>query len=128
MVQAVANTLWFSSSMHCPPFVSHVCGRLAGQCFLFAFPRSKVFSCQKLQNAINFWTDYQILCFRIYVFPILLLIFFSKYKKIEDIKSENIIQNENSIVEKKQQDLPFKYTEEKNILKNLTSFSIRRNF
>ena len=45
--------------------------------------------------------------------------FFSKYKKIQDIKSENIIQNENSIIEKKQQDLPFKYTEEKNLFEKI---------
>ena len=45
--------------------------------------------------------------------------FFSKYKKIQDIKSENIIQNENSIIEKKQQDLPFKYTEEKNLFQKI---------
>ena len=45
--------------------------------------------------------------------------FFSKYKKMQDIKSENIIQNENSIIEKKQQDLPFKYTEEKNLFEKI---------
>ena len=45
--------------------------------------------------------------------------FFLKYKKIQDIKSENIIQNENSIIEKKQQDLPFKYTEEKNLFEKI---------
>ena len=41
--------------------------------------------------------------------------FFSKYKKTQNIESEKIIQNENSIIEKKQQDLPFKYAEEQNI-------------
>ncbi len=45
--------------------------------------------------------------------------FFSKYKKIQDVKSENIIENENSIIEKKQQDLPFKYTEEKNFFEKI---------
>ena len=55
----------------------------------------------------------------IFLFIKKLFNFFSKYKKIEDIKSENIIQNENSIVEKKQQDLPFKYTEEKNIFEKI---------
>ena len=45
--------------------------------------------------------------------------FFSKYKKTQNIESENIIQNENSIIEKKQQDLPFKYAEEKNILEKI---------
>ena len=44
---------------------------------------------------------------------------FSKYKKTQNIESENIIQNENSIIEKKQQDLPFKYAEEKNILEKI---------
>ena len=45
--------------------------------------------------------------------------FFSKYKKIQNIESENIIQNENSIIEKKQQDLPFKYAEEKNLFEKI---------
>ena len=45
--------------------------------------------------------------------------FFSKYKKTQNIESEKIIQNENSIIEKKQQDLPFKYAEEKNILEKI---------
>ncbi len=45
--------------------------------------------------------------------------FFSKYKKTQNIESENIIQNENSIIEKKQQDLPFKYAEEKNPFKKI---------
>ena len=45
--------------------------------------------------------------------------FFSKYKKTQNIESEKIIQNENSIVEKKQQDLPFKYAEGKNILEKI---------
>ena len=45
--------------------------------------------------------------------------FFSKYKKTQNIESEKIIQNENSIIEKKQQDLPFKYAEEKNIFKKI---------
>ena len=45
--------------------------------------------------------------------------FFSKYKKTQNIESENIIQNENSIIEKKQQDLPFKYSEEKNIFEKI---------
>jgi len=45
--------------------------------------------------------------------------FFSKYKKTQNIESENIIQNENSIIEKKQQDLPFKYAEEKNLFEKI---------
>ena len=45
--------------------------------------------------------------------------FFSKYKKTQNIESEKIIQNENSIIEKKQQDLPFKYAEEKNTLEKI---------
>ena len=45
--------------------------------------------------------------------------FFSKYKKIQDVKPENIIQNENLIIEKKQQDLPFKYAEEKNLFEKI---------
>jgi len=45
--------------------------------------------------------------------------FFSKYKKIQNIESENIIQNENLIIEKKQQDLPFKYAEEKNLFEKI---------
>ena len=45
--------------------------------------------------------------------------FFSKHKKTQNIESEKIIQNENSIIEKKQQDLPFKYVEEKNLFKKI---------
>ena len=55
----------------------------------------------------------------IFLFILKFFNFFSKYKKIQDIKSENIIQNENSIIEKKQQDLPFKYTEEKNLFEKI---------
>ena len=45
--------------------------------------------------------------------------FFLKYKKIKEVKSENTIQSEDLIIEKKQQDLPFKYTEEKNLFEKI---------
>jgi len=45
--------------------------------------------------------------------------FFSKYKKTQNIESEKTIQNENLIIEKKQQDLPFKYAEEKNLFEKI---------
>ena len=48
-----------------------------------------------------------------------------QFKKTQNIESEKIIQNENSIIEKKQQDLPFKYAEEKNILEKINIYIVK---